>query len=80
MNIAAVYENVTKSIIAELDQGTAPWGKPWKSGKSVGIMPANAITGHHYRGINVPILWHGSTASLPTPGSPSNRRSTPAAM
>jgi antirestriction protein ArdC len=23
-------------------------------------MPANAVTGHHYRGINVPILWHAA--------------------
>ena len=60
MNIAAVYENVTKSIIAELEGGTAPWVKPWKAGKRVGIMPANAISGHHYRGINVPILWHAA--------------------
>ncbi|MCC3246426.1 ssDNA-binding domain-containing protein [Methylocystis sp. WRRC1] len=60
MHIAAVYENVTKSIIAELEGGTAPWIKPWKSGTRVGIMPANAINGHHYRGINVPILWHAA--------------------
>ena len=60
MKIAAVYENVTQSIIAELERGTAPWVKPWKAGKRVGIMPANAITGHHYRGINVPILWHAA--------------------
>lgn len=58
MNIAAVYQHVTQSIIAELEQGAAPWVKPWKGGGRVGIMPANAITGHHYRGINVPILWH----------------------
>jgi antirestriction protein ArdC len=69
MNIAAVYENVTKSIIAELEAGTAPWVKPWKAGKRVGIMPANAITGHHYRGINVPILWHAADAhAFPTNG------------
>jgi antirestriction protein ArdC len=69
MNIAAVYENVTKSIIAELEGGTAPWVKPWKAGKRVGIMPANAITGHHYRGINVPILWHAADErGFPTNG------------
>jgi antirestriction protein ArdC len=67
MNIAAVYESVTKSIIAELEGGTAPWIKPWKAGKRIGIMPANAITGHHYRGINVPILWHAADAhAFPT--------------
>ncbi|WP_292530878.1 zincin-like metallopeptidase domain-containing protein [Methylocystis sp.] len=60
MNIAAVYENVTRSIIAELEQGAAPWVKPWKGGGRIGIMPANAVTGHHYRGINIPILWHAA--------------------
>jgi len=62
MNIAAVYDNVTRSIIAELEQGAAPWVKPWKGGSRIGIMPANAVTGHHYRGINVPILWHAADA------------------
>ena len=60
MNIAAVYESVTRSIIAELEQGAAPWVKPWKGGGRVGIMPANAVTGRCYRGINVPILWHAA--------------------
>jgi antirestriction protein ArdC len=62
MKIAAVYESVTQSIIAELERGAAPWVKPWKGGKRTGIMPMNAATGHHYRGINVPILWHAADA------------------
>jgi antirestriction protein ArdC len=67
MKIAAVYESVTRSIIAVLERGTAPWVKPWKAGKRVGIMPANAISGHPYRGINVPILWHAAdTCGFPT--------------
>ena len=60
MNIAAVYESVTRSIIAELEQGAAPWVKPWKGGDRVGIMPANAVTGRCYSGINIPILWHAA--------------------
>lgn len=60
MNIAAVYQSVTRSIIAELEQGAAPWVKPWKGGGRIGIMPAHAVTGNHYRGINVPILWHAA--------------------
>ena len=67
MKIAAVYESVTQSIIAELESGAAPWVKPWKGGKRTGIMPMNAATGHHYRGINVPILWHAADEhSFPT--------------
>lgn len=60
MNIAAVYESVTRSIIVELEQGAAPWVKPWKGGNRVGIMPANAATGRCYSGINIPILWHAA--------------------
>ncbi|MGJ0532076.1 ArdC family protein [Methylocystis sp.] len=60
MKIAAVYEAVTRSIIAELEQGAAPWVKPWKSGNRTGILPANAITGRCYSGINIPILWHAA--------------------
>ena len=44
MKIAAVYRTVTQSIIAELEQGAAPWVKPWKGGGRIGIMPANAVT------------------------------------
>jgi antirestriction protein ArdC len=60
MKIAAVYEAVTRSIIAELEQGAAPWVKPWKGGNRVGILPANAVTGRCYSGINIPILWHAA--------------------
>jgi antirestriction protein ArdC len=56
MKIAAVFESVTQSIITELEGGTAPWVNPWKAGKRVGIIPANAISGHHHHCINVPIL------------------------
>lgn len=60
MKTADLYRAVTQCIIAELERGAAPWVKPWKSDKRVGIMPANAITGHSYRGINIPILWHSA--------------------
>ncbi len=62
MNIAAVYENVTQSIIVELEVGTAPWVNPWKAGKRIGIMPAKRHHRTHYRGINVPILSHAADA------------------
>ncbi len=38
MKIAAVYQAVTRSIIAELEQRAAPWVKPWKGGARAGIM------------------------------------------
>jgi hypothetical protein len=40
-----VHEMVTARIIAELEQGTAPWAKPWK-GSGVADLPYNALTGH----------------------------------
>ena len=51
------YAEVTAQIIAALEAGTPPWRKPWDSGKAGGpMMPHNATTGAHYRGINTVIL------------------------
>lgn len=68
MRIHELYENVTNSIIAELEAGAPPWTKPWKNGVGVsGLLPANAATGRHYHGVNVPILWHSaSQRAFPT--------------
>lgn len=56
MKIASLYESVTQQIIEELEAGTAPWTKVWDS-QAGGFLPANAVSGRHYSGINVPILW-----------------------
>ena len=48
------YQEVTDRIVAALEAGTRPWQQPWETG-SPG-MPVNAITGRHYRGINVLLL------------------------
>jgi antirestriction protein ArdC len=42
-----VYDIVTEKIIAQLQQGVAPWRKPWRS-----LPPCNLISGKEYRGIN----------------------------
>ena len=54
-----IYESVTRAIIEEMERGAVPWVRPWKTDRhSVsGVMPANAVTGRSYSGINVPILW-----------------------
>lgn len=57
MKIADLYRQVTDSIVAELEAGVAPWVKPWKEGRTAGLMPQNAATGRPYTGINIPILW-----------------------
>ena len=46
-------ESVAARIIEQLEQGTAPWLKPWKPGEL--RMPYNPKTGSQYRGMNS--LW-----------------------
>src|ERR1700737_2841082 len=58
MKINALYESVTITIIKQLEEGTAPWTRPWKNGKNTsGIMPHNGATHRSYNGINVMLLW-----------------------
>ena len=53
-----IYANVTNAIIEELERGAVPWTRPWRTDRhSTGVMPANAVTGRAYSGINIPILW-----------------------
>lgn len=53
-----VHAAITKTIVAQLEQGTAPWRKPWQAGH-----PAGSITRplrHNlipYRGVNCLVLW-----------------------
>jgi antirestriction protein ArdC len=57
-SINQLYQSVTAAIVAELEQGVAPWVKPWTtSPRNGGYLPHNAVTGRAYRGINIPILW-----------------------
>lgn len=54
-NPKELYEKIANQIIAELEQGTVPWIKPWTS---LGIStPMNHISGKPYRGINVLMTW-----------------------
>ncbi|CAM4377127.1 antirestriction protein [Yersinia intermedia] len=57
-----LFQVVTDKIVAALEKGTSPWRKPWRTvagGRSVSMsgLPANAITGRAYSGINVLLLW-----------------------
>lgn len=59
MKITALYEQVTNSIITDLERGAVPWVKPWKAtGNS--LIPLNAATRRQYNGINIPILWEAA--------------------
>jgi antirestriction protein ArdC len=53
----SLYEDVTATIIAQLEAGIFPWVQPW-SAVAAGVgLPRNAVTGRPYSGINVLILW-----------------------
>ena len=51
-------ETVANAIIEQLEQGTAPWIKPWKPGER--FMPYNPTTGNEYHGMNA--VWLMSMA------------------
>jgi antirestriction protein ArdC len=50
-----VYENLTKSIIEQLEKGVAPWVKPWST-LGVSDSPFNLSTKNAYHGANTLIL------------------------
>lgn len=57
---AQIYEAVTAQIVAQLEQGAAPWVKPWRNlapKTKGGVFPHNANTGRKYSGVNVLLLW-----------------------
>jgi antirestriction protein ArdC len=64
MNVNALYDSVTNSIIKEMQAGTVPWVKPWKTPRRHGsVMPHNIATGRAYSGINIPLLWGAADAN-----------------
>jgi len=54
----SLYSEVTDRIVAQIEEGTLPWVRPWDNGKAALGLPRNAGTGRRYSGINVLILWH----------------------
>ncbi|MGE3476045.1 MAG: ArdC family protein [Rhodospirillaceae bacterium] len=53
----SLYDDVTRRIIAELEQGRVPWVQPWGSANAALGLPRNAATQRAYSGINILILW-----------------------
>lgn len=56
-----VYQIITDRIIAQIEQGTAPWQKPWSGGEA--FLPQNMVSKKAYRGINTFILGFQGYAS-----------------
>ncbi len=48
------HQQVAEQLIEKIQQGTAPWQKPWTPG--VPVLPVNAKTGKPYRGVNTIML------------------------
>ena len=46
------HETVAENLIKQLEQGTAPWQRPWEAGESGLFVPFNPLTGKRYKGIN----------------------------
>jgi N-terminal domain of anti-restriction factor ArdC len=64
-----VYQRITDTIIAQLEEGRVPWVQPWGDlpGAAAVGMPRNAQTERAYSGINVMLLWSsGMAAGYPT--------------
>lgn len=55
-----IYQDVTDTIIAELEAGCLPWVQSW-SDEAVGLaVPCNAVTERCYSGINIMLLWRAA--------------------
>ena len=46
------HEIVAEKLIKQLEQGTAPWQRPWDAGEAGSLVPFNPLTGKRYKGIN----------------------------
>lgn len=47
-----IYQLVTDRVLALLEQGVAPWKKPWKTSGGSALPPTNFVSRRPYRGIN----------------------------
>ncbi|MGD0900308.1 MAG: zincin-like metallopeptidase domain-containing protein [Thermoguttaceae bacterium] len=50
-----LYQRITDQIVAQLENGVAPWQRPWAT--IGGGLPTNVVSRKPYRGINTLLLW-----------------------
>lgn len=55
-----VYQEVTDTILAEIERGTPPWRQPWSGGTAAAL--PQKWDGTDYSGINVVLLWATAAA------------------
>jgi antirestriction protein ArdC len=54
----SLYEEVTATIIDQLETGRLPWVQPWgRTGGAALSLPRNGVTGRRYSGVNILLLW-----------------------
>lgn len=46
------HEELAAKLIEQLEQGVAPWQRPWKTGEISNSLPFNPTTGKRYKGVN----------------------------
>ena len=46
------HEIVAEKLIKQLEEGVAPWQRPWNPGESGAFLPYNPLTDNRYKGIN----------------------------
>lgn len=54
---ASFYDEITATIIEQMEEGIFPWVRPWSKAEASPGLPRNAVSGRAYSGINVLILW-----------------------
>ncbi len=53
MQLILLYiDTVTNRIFNELERGTGPWVRPWKT-----TLPCNVVLQREYSGVNILLLW-----------------------
>jgi antirestriction protein ArdC len=58
-----LHQQVTDTIIGQLEAGTVPWHQPWKGENRILSLPKNSTTGKKYQGINILLLWSAAIAN-----------------
>ena len=68
MQMAALYESITRSIIDELEKGVPTWVQPWRTKRrtALGLLSANLAAGRTSAGS----LSRSSGTPRRTPGIP----------
>jgi antirestriction protein ArdC len=61
-----LYSEVSSRLITELEQGAAPWVKPWSATPGQNV-PQNAVTNRPYSGCNIILLWLARNRGWTTP-------------